>query len=52
MNSFLVDELFENDVNRLDQLIQEWIANEILGKQLALDDVEQILRKLKSSSIP
>ena len=52
MNSFLVDELFEDDVNRLDQLTQEWIANEMLGKQLALDDIEQILRKLKSSSIP
>ena len=52
LNSFLVDELFEDDVNRLDQLTQEWIANEILGKQLALDDIEQILRKLKSSSIP
>ena len=51
LNSFLVDELFEDDVNRLDQLTQEWIANEILGKQLALDDIEQILRKLKSSSI-
>ena len=52
MNSFLVDELFEDDFNRLDQLTQEWIANEILGKQLALDDIQQILRKLKSSSIP
>ena len=52
MNSFLVDELFEDDVNRLDQLTQEWIANEILGKQLALDDIEQILQKFKSSSIP
>ena len=52
LNSFLVDELFEDDVNRLDRLTQEWIANEILGKQLALDDIEQILRKLKSSSIP
>ena len=52
LNSFLVDDLFEDDVNRLDQLTQEWIANEILGKQLALDDIDQILRKLKSSSIP
>ena len=46
------DELYEDDVNRLEQLADKWITNEILGKQLALDDIDQILRKLTSSSIP
>ena len=52
LNTFHCDELFEDDVNRLEQLTDHWITDEILGKQLALDDIEQIVRKLKSSSIP
>ena len=52
LNTFHCDELFEDDVNRLEQLTDHWITDEILGKQLALDDIEQILRKLTSSSIP
>ena len=52
LNVFHCDELFEDDVNRLEQLTDHWITNEILGKQLALDDIEQILRKLTSFSIP
>ena len=52
LNAFQGDELFEDDVNRLEQLVGNWITNEIQGKQLSLDDIEQILRKLTSSSIP
>ena len=52
LNAFQGDELFEDDVNRLEQLADNWITNEILGKQLSLEDIEQILRKLTSSSIP
>jgi hypothetical protein len=52
LNAFQGDELFEDDVNRLEQLVDKWIADEIQGKQLSLDDIEQILRKLTSSSIP
>ena len=36
----------------MEQLADNWITNEILGKQLSLEDIEQILRKLTSSSIP
>ena len=52
LNTFHCDELFEDDVNRLEQLTDHWVADEILGKQRALDDIEQILRKLMASSIP
>ena len=48
---FEKDELFEDDVAHLRKLTEEWIQNEILGKEMLLDDIEQILRKLKSSSI-
>ena len=52
LNTFQSDELFEEDVIRLEQLVGNWLKNEILGKQLSLDDIDQILRKLTSSSIP
>ena len=52
LKAFEKEELFEEDVSRLRQLAEEWIENEILGKGLLLDDIDQILKKLKSSSIP
>ena len=36
----------------MEQLVDKWITNEINGKQLSLEDIDQILRKLTASSIP
>ena len=51
LNTFESEELFKDDVTRLRKLTEEWVQNEILGKEFLLDDIEQILRKLKSSTI-
>ena len=47
------DENYEDDVVRLSQLVETWIEEQVATeKKIPFDDIEHVLWKLKTSSIP
>ena len=47
------DEFYENDVIRLSQLVETWIEEQVATEnKIPFDDIEHVLWKLQSSSIP
>ena len=47
------DEFYEDDVVRLRQLVETWIEEQVATeKKIPFDDIEHVLWKLKTSSIP
>lgn len=46
------DTYWEDDVVKLRELVELWIEEEILGKETVLDDIKNLISKLKQSKIP